>query len=316
MRLIEASVHGNTLREAAVGFARHRLAALPDLPALTGLVERVLVAHLPEIMPEVMDRLESAAAVTGDLTALMRALPPLANVLRYGNVRQTDTGAVGHVVHGMVTRVCVGLGAACSALNEDAAEEMLRLIGSTDSALTLLQDDALAGAWTSALGHLAVLPNTHGSLTGRAVRLLHERGAWSLDDVARAMAVSLSRGGDPAAGGAWLEGFLHGGGLMLVHTPALFAMVDAWLCSLTADHFQAVLPLLRRTFGAFASPERRQLGEMARQPPVAGGPSTGAAATAAADGADVDPARAALALPPLLRLFGLSTSPPSAHEPE
>ena len=49
-----------------------------------------------------MRRLESEAALTTDVTHLMGALPPLANVLRYGDVRNTDTTMIGHAVRGIV----------------------------------------------------------------------------------------------------------------------------------------------------------------------------------------------------------------------
>ena len=55
---------------------------------------------------------------------LMQALPPLASVLRYGNVRQTDTAMIAQVVDGLAARVCIGLPGACAALNDDAAAEM------------------------------------------------------------------------------------------------------------------------------------------------------------------------------------------------
>ena len=60
-----------------------------------------------------MARVEAEAAVASDVTQLMDALPPLANVLRYGNVRKTDTAMVAHAVVGLVARICVGLPLAC-----------------------------------------------------------------------------------------------------------------------------------------------------------------------------------------------------------
>ena len=66
------------------------------------------------------------------------------------------------------------------------------------------------------------------------------------------------------AGAAWVEGFLAGGGLLLVHDPELLALVDDWLVGLGAEEFAEAVPLLRRTFGTFAEPERRTIGERVR----------------------------------------------------
>ena len=46
-------------------------------------------------------------------------------------------------------------------------------------------------------------------------------------------------------------------------TRELLGLLDGWLAGLPADAFTDVLPLLRRTFGAFAPPERRAIGEKA-----------------------------------------------------
>ena len=58
-----------------------------------------------------------------------------------------------------------------------------------------------------------------------------------------------------------MEGFLSGGGLLLVHDDALLALLDDWLADIPADAFDNVLPLLRRTFGGFDAGERRAIGE-------------------------------------------------------
>ena len=52
--------------------------------------------------------------------------------------------------------------------------------------------------------------------------------------------------------------------LLLVHDERLLALVDTWLAAIPDDAFLEALPLLRRTFGTFASPERRSIGDRAR----------------------------------------------------
>ena len=56
----------------------------------------------PFVMPQ-LDR----AALTGDALQLLGALPPLANVFRYGNVRQTDAALVAHVLDGLIARTAI-----------------------------------------------------------------------------------------------------------------------------------------------------------------------------------------------------------------
>jgi hypothetical protein len=50
-----------------------------------------------------------------------------------------------------------------------------------------------------------------------------------------------------------------------VHDPALWQILDDWLCELADDTFTTTLPLLRRTFATFTPPERRSMGERLRR---------------------------------------------------
>ncbi|MEW5631056.1 DUF5682 family protein, partial [Streptomyces hydrogenans] len=77
----------------------------------------------------------------------------------------------------------------------------------------------------------------------------------------------------PASAAAWLDGFVGGtgGGLLLVHDERLLALLDRWLSGVPAEAFTDVLPLLRRTFGAYEPGVRRTLGELAARGPGTAG---------------------------------------------
>src|SRR5262249_49373299 len=122
VKLIEANVYGNSVREATSRCVCEQAAKTQVLGDPTALGHPVMNAALPEAVQHLMVRLESLAAVTSDVPHLMDAMPPLANVLRYGNVRQMDVGMVGHVVDGLIARICIGLPAACASLNDEAAD--------------------------------------------------------------------------------------------------------------------------------------------------------------------------------------------------
>jgi len=154
LAVIEANIWGNTVSAAASAYARSEADRLQELPALTALVEEALLADLPEAIDHIMTRLEQVAALSNDIPHAMEALPSLAGVLRYGNVRQTDTAMVQQVVDGLVTRIVIGLPNACSALNDEAAEEMYDRLVQVHSALLTLQDSDLISAWNGVLNQL------------------------------------------------------------------------------------------------------------------------------------------------------------------
>lgn len=297
VRLVEAGRFGNTVAGAATVKARELAAAADGLPALAELLEVVLLADLPDAAGAILTRVQAEAALAADLGALMDALPPLANLARYGSVRQADAGPVAHLVRGLLGRIGVGLPAACASLNDEAAAVMeARLAAVHEAVLLLDQADQRAG-WIAGLLRLPDQNGLHGLLAGRACRLLHEQGALDSEAVVARLRRALSLAIAPAHGAAWVEGLLRGSGLLLLHDEALWTVLDTWLADLSPQAFTHLLPLLRRTFAAFAAAERRQMGERARR-----GRADVAAAVAAPA---LDTARAEAVLPLVGRLLGL-----------
>jgi len=266
VKLIEAGIWGNTVELAATNRARAAADSATALPALTRLIDQALLANLTAAIPHITHRLEEQAALTSDVVQMMDALPSLANVLRYGDVRQTDAGAVGHVVDGLVTRICIGLPGACASLNDDAAADMYKRLVKVNGVITLLQNPEHLDAWQSVLHQMADQDNLHGLPAGRCVRLLLDQRVFDSAEVARRMGLSLSTASEPAHAAAWIEGLLAGSGTLLVHDTALWQVIDGWVTALSEEIFPQVLPLLRRTFATFQAPERRSLGERVRSP--------------------------------------------------
>ncbi len=99
---------------------------------------------------------------------------------------------------------------------------------------------------------------TSGLLRGLACRLLYDAGSAEDEEIRQWMSRASSPGTPAMHAAAWLEGFLHSGGQALIHTPALWQMLDAWVSALSESAFLAALPLLRRAFSAFPPAERRQ----------------------------------------------------------
>jgi Family of unknown function (DUF5682) len=297
VRLIEASMWGTTLAEAGTAHVRDAVAKAEDLGTITRLVEATLLAELPEATADVMRAFQKRAAVGTDVVQLMDALPPLARVVRYGNVRDTDIDAVSHVVDGLVIRITVGLAGAVSSLDDDAAQQMTASVSSVHGALALLDRDDLRKRWEHALGAVAERDDVHGLVAGRAARLLTDGGTLPADEASRSFSMALSPGTDTARAAAWIEGFLSGGGLVLVHDDALLGVLDDWVAAVDDDAFTRSLPAVRRTFATFAPAERRQLGERLRR---------GARTTAVTDpGDDLDHERAAKVLPLLAQILGV-----------
>lgn len=144
VRTAEAGVWGTTVRAAATARAEADALAARGLAEVTGLAERCLLAGLPDALPTVMRVLADRAALDTDVGHLAQALPALVRSLRYGDVRGTDTGALGEVAAGLAERVFVGLPPACASLDADAADEMRRHVDAVHGAVGMLEETATA----------------------------------------------------------------------------------------------------------------------------------------------------------------------------
>ncbi|WP_433759249.1 DUF5682 family protein [Nocardia sp. CA-135398] len=273
--IIEASRWGTTIRTAAeakiLDTAGRAGSTVGDL---TDALEVALLADLGDATNGLITRLESAAALDHDVTHLLAALPGLTRTLRYGDVRGTDTKALAHVADGLLVRICAGLPGAVTGLDTDAAEQLRSQLDAAHTAIHTRDNDWATGEWLAALHRLADRDDVHGALVGRAVRLLADAGRIDESDSARRLSAALSIGNTAAAKAAWIDGFLGGRGLLLVHDRELLRLIDDWLRSLDDAMFVEILPLLRRTFGAFESGERRAIGQAVRDSGP-GAPSTG-----------------------------------------
>jgi hypothetical protein len=299
--LIVASRYGQTIVDAASQRALHLAREADKLPALAALVDRVLLANLPAAIASVTAELELRAATHADPLALLAALPALANVYRYGNVRKTDSEQVAHLFDGMLVRACVGLPLALCDLDGEPAEQARSVMLSADRAVGLRQSEELAGTWQHALRITALAESSASLLRGSCTRLLLDASVLTIEEVQAQLQRALSSGAEPLEAAQWLDGFLNRNATVLLHEDAVWALIDQWLSGLGDEHFVRVVPLVRRTFAAFEAADRRDLGERVKQPIVANTAATAAPAW--------NEARALRALPMLRELFGVADAP-------
>ncbi len=300
INIIEASRWGQTVVEAASMVAIDQAREAVSLAALSELTDQVLLADLDAAIPVVTDALKNRAALSGDALQLLAALPALANVYRYGNVRQTASALVVHVLDSLITRAAIALPLAACGIADDAAEALREKILAAHAAIGLRRDEEKSADWQQALAQITATASTHELINGLASRLLLDAGVRSADDIAVALSLHLSQGAEPAKAAAWLEGFLNRNAQVLLHDAIVWQLVNDWLAQLSDQHFNSVLPLVRRTFSAFAANDRQDLGQRARRT------ISGAATSAAAMMVPAwNPVRAALPVPFLQQILGL-----------
>jgi hypothetical protein len=296
--VVEASGHGNTVLAAAEASVREQASAA-DLAGLAVLVEDCLLADLPAGLSDAVGVLAERTARQHDTLTLLRTVEPLARTCRYGDVRGADTAGIAHVLETVVLRASLGLRAACRALDDDGAAAVRDGVEGTQRGVALLDDPALTGPWQVALTRLGEDADVHGAVSGRVNRLLLDAGLVAPEEAARRLSRRLSTGADAEAGAAWLDGFLTGEALLLLHDDELLGAVDEWVAGVPEHVFDDLMPLLRRTFSRFEAAERRQIGAHLRD---RGTPRASAAPL------EVDLERARPAMELVARLLGLGAA--------
>lgn len=335
IRIAEAGIWGTTVHSAATAKAEDAAVHSDALAGVTSVAEQCLLAGLSDALPVVMRVLADRAALDADVSHLAAALPALVRAVRYGDVRGTDSAALADVAEGLAARICVGFPPACVGLDADGAAALRTHMDEVHRAIALLPGPGSASGsgpaspepaataatappggdlrerWAATLRSLAERDGAiPGLLRGAATRLLMDDGRIEAEDAARLMGLALSPGTGPAAGAAWIEGFLSGGGMLLVHDERLLALVDGWLAAVPERAFTDVLPLLRRTFADFEPGVRRSVGELVRRGPSAAHqrPATAADPGLPGFGTGLDADRADAVLHTVRLLLGTTTT--------
>jgi hypothetical protein len=305
--LVEASIWGHTIQDAASARLCHDATASDDLEALTTLLDQAILSELPNAIECTLARVQESAALSADIVRLMAALPPLARTARYGDVRSTPGEHLRLVIDGLLERILVGLPFACASLDDEAADEMVKRMDGLQRAMDMLDLRDARDEWVGVLHGLADRDGVHGLVRGWCCRILFERQQLDDAELQRRAGLALSPAVPRAQAAAWLEGVLRGSGVLLLHLEGLWSALDRWIVSLAADEFTGLLPLVRRAFADFNQAERRAMGEKIAR--LMRGEREGAGARGGGQDraiARVDAARAARVLPVLAHLLGVA----------
>jgi hypothetical protein len=269
VKLAEAVRFGTTIEQAAGNAALQAADGAISLGRCAELIGGCLNANLPEAAEKLTARLQALSVNTTDIEQLLRAVPPLINILRYGTARKIPREALARLVSGMVTEVCVGLSLACRNLSEESAQSMLSAVQAFDASVPLLDDQEYQRGWQRALSALENDSMAAPHLRGFALRRLYDAGVRNAEDTASALSRALSSAVPTLQAGQWLEGFLSGAAQILIQDRPLLGLIDEWLLSVPEDGFVELLPVLRRAVTSFDQMERRRLLEEVKRGLVA-----------------------------------------------
>lgn len=262
--IIEMAIWGNTLSEAVQNYLLKQMSEIQRIPELTNLLNYVVPANLMELVKAMTTQLDCLSAASTDILEMMEAVPSLANVVRYGNVRELDFSQINLMLNAMIARILAGGILVCINIDEEAATDILEKLISTDYAISILNDEELKAMWLEFIRQIRNSANVHPLLSGYATHLLNDKGDISYEEMENTLSFYSSAGNVPTDMAYWFEGFLHSSGSVLLLDDNLWKMVSNWISAQTKEDFMQLLPILKRTFSQFTISERRKLGEKAK----------------------------------------------------
>lgn len=295
IKLLEKAPWGNTVNEAAGKYLESTARKCTRLDEITPLAASAIPADLPTALAAVMQKMDELAASTSDISMLMDAFTPLAQVSRYGNVRRTDRESIDLIMTTMFYRIIAGLPAGCTGIDDEQAALITDKIRDVNQAILMLEREDLEEAWTAALKTTFLADRSAPLVQGYCCKALYDSRLLDRDSTFNAFSKALSVNNEPSASANWLEGFLKDAATVLILDDVIWAVVNEWLQSLDDAMFLQVVPLLRRTFTNFSNIEKRKIAGRAKQ---------GQSGTSIPQTTDIDHQRAAQVLPMLELLMG------------
>ncbi|RUW46446.1 DUF5682 family protein, partial [Mesorhizobium sp. M8A.F.Ca.ET.021.01.1.1] len=213
VRLVENLVHGPTIEKAANGRLIQMISAASSLDALAALVQGAITANLSEASTVGLATLEERAAHSSECLEILASVPPLADIIRYGEARKTETARLSGLLARLIVEGGIALPYAARDLDAQASSALVGVMRKADEAIKLVEPEQdVLDAWRNGLA--AVLDGLRSTalVAGCAAHLLYEAGHLSAAAAAGLIARRLSPGtaGTEAAG--VFEGFFSTAG--------------------------------------------------------------------------------------------------------
>ena len=263
--LIDKSSYGNTIEHATQGVIKHAISQSTEISDFVILINACIPAQLFAAMDDVLARINQLASISRDTKDIMNSLPKLIDISRYGDVRKTDIDQIEYIILRLFNKVCASLANTCYGLDDDNSNQVFNLIGNLDRSLKLIENPEVSDRWMTTLHEVLDKEGVHMVIKGCTIRLLFDQQQISEKDLSTLLSYHLSSANNAIDVAFWVEGFLRGSGLILIYDNRIWNLIYQWVAGVDYDQFIELLPILRRAFAKFATGERRQIGEKAKQ---------------------------------------------------
>ena len=169
VRLVENLIYGPTIEKAANGRLVQMIDTAATLDTLAALVQSAITADLSEASTAGLAALEARAARSSECLEILASVPPLADIIRYGEARKTETNRLSSLLERLTIEGAIALPYAVRDLDEQAATALVGEMRKADEAIRLVEpaEDVLSG-WRSGLTAVLDGPRSTALVAGCA----------------------------------------------------------------------------------------------------------------------------------------------------
>lgn len=301
IELIAKSAMGNTIELAGNYHLKEVIAAETELKAISQWLQLAIPAELTTATDALLVKMDNLAASASDIESLIGSLFPLSEILKYGNVRGSDKNKILTIFTSVFYRTLIGLPMGSLGINEEQAQHLAGQIKQLHKVVLVLDEADFTADWFKTLATMGQNRQIAPFIAGTVHKLIYESRVVLPEVTAQAFSQALSVGTDVAESAQWLEGFLDDAATILLLDEVIWGIIYSWVSGLEHENFIDLLPILRRTFSEYTSPEKDKIALKVKR----GKPREGTAENQTAQSTPMVTERALPIIPTLEYLLGL-----------
>ncbi|MBP7822055.1 MAG: hypothetical protein KA010_03975, partial [Saprospiraceae bacterium] len=254
--LIEKSYWGNSVAEAALSFSMAKIKSSADFLVLISILQESLYADLPTLTEYSIQAISEWTTEHTNIEQLLSTIPSLVNVIKYGNVRNTDSVLLSKLSYTLIIRICVNLSNTLTQVDDEQAATLQKSLQDFHFSIRLLNQEPINQLWHKTLLQLKESSSIHPFIHGYCIQLSSLEKLIAPAELEIIVSQALSKNYNTIDSAKWIEGFLKNSVLTLLFDDMIWNVFDHWISSLNDADFKEILPLLRKAFSHFAPNDR------------------------------------------------------------
>ena len=259
IQIVEASLNGDTVEEAARMSLNMELASSQTLADTSKTLYSALLCGLPDCIKTAAYSVQKMAADCASPADEGKTIGSLSATVRFGNIRKLDPEPITPLIKQLYLKFCLQLFSACIC-DANAAEEMITAVTAVNDACTA-HDFLEKERFIKLLGDIADSDTVNPLISGFACAILAEQGNIAPEKLSELVSRRLSKGTPPSEGAAWFEGLARRNRRSLIGRLTLWEKLCGFISELDDEESKPVLISLRRTFAEFSPAEKSDIAE-------------------------------------------------------